>query len=219
MKINSAPRILSTENSLLNEFMRDLRDKGIQKDRLRFRKNIHRVGEILAYEISKDLPFHNQSIHTSLGTKKMDVLREQPVICSVLRAGIPFQSGLLEFFDRSDAAFISAYRRHLNETDFDIIVQYMAAPNLNGSILILADPMIATGKSLVATYHALMKNGTPKTTIIAGLIASKEGLSYVRTELPQAHIYVADCDEELNDHAYIIPGLGDAGDLSFGEKL
>lgn len=219
MKINTSPRILSGENSLLNEFMRDLRDKDIQQDRLRFRKNVQRVGEIMAYEISKELSYHQQTVYSSLGGKKMAVLKEQPVICSVLRAGLPFQNGLLEFFDRSDAAFISAYRRHLNETDFDIVVQYMAAPSLSGRTLILADPMLATGQSLVATYHALLKNGTPKTTIIAGLLASKEGLAHVRKELPKAHVYVADCDDELNEHAYIVPGLGDAGDLSFGEKL
>ncbi len=211
--------ILSEENSLLNEFMRDLRDEEIQKDRLRFRKNIQRVGEILAYEISKTLTFEPSRVHTSLGIKKTMNFDEQPVICSVLRAGIPFQLGLLEFFDRSDAAFISAYRKHHSETEFEIVVQYMATPDLNDRTLILADPMLATGQSLVSTYHALLKNGTPKRLIIAALIGSTEGLEHVKRELPEADIFLADCDPELNEHAYIVPGLGDAGDLAFGEKL
>lgn len=212
-------RLLSSENSLLNEFMRDLRDESIQKDRLRFRKNIQRVGEILAYEISKTLQFSPQDIKTSLGIKTTNLLVEQPIICSVLRAGIPFQSGLLDFFDRADAAFISAFRRHNSETEFNIEVQYMATPNLEGKTLILADPMLASGRSLVETYGALLKNGTPKRTIIASLIASSEGLAYVQKELPHADIFLADCDPHLNTHAYIVPGLGDAGDLAFGEKL
>lgn len=212
-------KILSSENSLINEFMRDLRDENIQKDRLRFRKNIQRIGEIIAYEISKTLTFSPARIQTSLGIKESALFDEQPVLCSVLRAGVPFQLGLLEFFDRSDAAFISAYRKHVSETEFEIVVQYMATPSLEGRTLILADPMLATGRSLVATYHALLKNGKPKRLIIAGLIGSTEGVEFVKKELPEADIFLADCDEELNDHAYIVPGLGDAGDLAFGEKL
>lgn len=212
-------QILSAQNSLLNEFMRDLRDENIQKDRLRFRKNIQRVGEIIAYEISKTLCFTPAKVKSSLGIKKTALFDEQPIICSVLRAGVPFQLGLLEFFDRSDAAFISAYRKHVSETEFEIVVQYMATPSLDGRTLILADPMLATGRSLVATYHALLKNGTPKRLIIASLIGSDEGLAYVQKELPLADIFIADCDAELNDHSYIVPGLGDAGDLAFGEKL
>lgn len=212
-------RLLSSENSLVNEFMRDLRDEHIQKDRLRFRKNIQRVGEILAYEISKTLPFTEKQVKTSLGVKTTELFSEQPVICSVLRAGIPFQLGLLEFFDRADAAFISAYREHKSETEFDIVVQYMATPNLNDRTLILADPMVASGRSLVSTYRALLKNGKPKRVIIASLIGCNEGVSYLQKELPDADIFMADCDAELNEHAYIVPGLGDAGDLAFGEKL
>jgi len=216
---NSSLNILSVQNSLLNEFMRDLRDETIQKDRLRFRKNIQRVGEIVAYEISKTLDFSAASVKSSLGVKETALFDEQPIICSVLRAGVPFQLGLLEFFDRSDAAFISAYRKHISETEFEIIVQYMATPSIEGRTLILADPMLATGRSLVATYHALLKNGTPKRLIIASLIGSDEGIRFVQKELPQADIFIADCDAELNEHSYIIPGLGDAGDLAFGEKL
>ncbi|MDX5319651.1 MAG: uracil phosphoribosyltransferase, partial [Bacteroidota bacterium] len=191
----------------------------IQKDRLRFRKNILRIGEVIAYEISKTLRFRPENIETSLGTKSSSVFAEQPVICSVLRAGLPFQLGLLEFFDRADAAFISAYRRHTSETEFVIVVEYLASPNLNERLLILADPMLATGHSLVATYNALLKNGTPGRVIVAGLIASEAGLNYVREQLPHADIFLADCDPDLNEHAYIVPGLGDAGDLAFGEKL
>src|SRR5690606_21503283 len=148
-------RLLSSEDSLINEFMRDLRDEVIQKDRLRFRKNIQRVGEILAYEISKTLDFTPAEVTSSLGTKKTRLLREQPVVCSVLRAGIPFQNGLMEFFDRSDAAFISAYRKHTSDVAFEIVVQYLATPRLDQRTLILADPMLATGQSLLATFDAL----------------------------------------------------------------
>jgi uracil phosphoribosyltransferase len=215
----SSLRLLSSENSLVNEFMRDLRDEQIQQDRFRFRKNIQRVGEILAYEISKTLPYSEQKVKTSLGVKNTALFSEQPVICSVLRAGIPFQLGLLEFFDRADAAFISAYREHKSETEFDIVVQYMATPDLTGRTLILADPMVATGRSLVSTYHALLKNGKPKRVIIASLIGCDAGVAYLQKELPEADIFMADCDPELNSHSYIVPGLGDAGDLAFGEKL
>ncbi|MBI1223050.1 MAG: uracil phosphoribosyltransferase [Bacteroidetes bacterium] len=211
--------LLSQENSLINEFMRELRDENIQKDRLRFRKNIIRIGEIIAYEISKTLDFEAAEIRTSLGVKTSALLNTQPVICSVLRAGLPFQMGLLEFFDHADSAFISAYRKYSSETEFDIVVQYMATPELNERVLILADPMLATGHSLVSTYHALKKNGKPKRLIIASLIGSKQGLAYVQKEIPEADIFMADCDDILNEHAYIVPGLGDAGDLAFGEKL
>ncbi len=199
--------------------MRDLRDTAIQQDRLRFRRNIERMGELIAYEISKDLTFVPAEVKSSLGVKQTHLLKEYPVICSVLRAGLPFQQGLLNYFDRSDAAFVSAFRKHLSETEFQIEVQYLATPNLKDRVLILADPMMATGQSLVLTHEALLKNGAPKRLIIASLIASKEGLDYVQRHLPHAEIFVGDVDDELNEHAYIIPGLGDAGDLSFGQKL
>lgn len=212
-------KILCDSNSLLKEFMRDLRDEIIQKDRLRFRRNIERVGEILAYEISKDLDYASVNVRSSLGTKSTSLLTNYPVICSVLRAGLPFQQGLLNYFDRSDAAFVSAFRRHISEDAFEIEVQYLATPTLSDRVLILADPMMATGQSLVLTHEALLKNGQPAKLIIASLIASKEGLAYVQEKLPHAEIYIADLDNELDEHAYIVPGLGDAGDLSFGEKL
>ncbi|TNE81701.1 MAG: uracil phosphoribosyltransferase [Bacteroidetes bacterium] len=199
--------------------MRDLRDTAIQKDRLRFRRNIERMGELIAYEISKNLDYTPSEVTSSLGTKQTQLLAEYPVICSVLRAGLPFQQGLLNYFDRSDAAFVSAFRKHISETEFQIEVQYLATPNLKDRVLILADPMMATGQSLVLTHEAILKNGAPKRLIIASLIASKAGLAYVQEHLPQAEIYIGDLDDDLNEHAYIVPGLGDAGDLSFGEKL
>lgn len=211
--------ILCETASLGHEFMRDLRDTVIQRDRLRFRRNIERMGELIAYEISKDLNYSAAEVKSSLGLKKTQLLDEYPVICSVLRAGLPFQQGILNYFDRSDAAFVSAFRKHISDTEFQIEVQYLATPNLKDRVLILADPMMATGQSLVLTHEALLKNGAPKRLIIASLIASKEGLAYVQQHLPQAEIYIGDLDDELNEHAYIIPGLGDAGDLSFGVKL
>jgi uracil phosphoribosyltransferase len=214
----NSPRILSSENSILLEFMRDLRDIDIQQDRLRFRRNIERVGEILAYEISRHLLFKDTEVRSSLGIKQTRTLKDYPVICSVLRAGLPFQNGFLHFFDRSDAAFISAYRKSISETDFEILVEYMASPELQGKTLILTDPMLATGRSLHLTYEALLKNGKPERVIIAALIASKAGIAFIRENIPDAELFIADADNELNDHSYIVPGLGDAGDLAFGQK-
>lgn len=212
---------ISENNSVLNQFLAELRDLGIQKDRMRFRKNIERIGEVLGYELSKTLTYHSKEITTPLGSLKMDLPDENVVICSILRAGIPLHNGLLNYFDRAGSSFISAYRHHPdNEIDFEIVVEYLASPSLENKTLILADPMLATGRSLVSVFEALKKMGTPKEIHLVSVIAATEGIEYVASELPEdTHLWIATIDQELNDHGYIVPGLGDAGDLAFGEKL
>lgn len=206
--------------SILNNFMSELRSVSIQNDMMRFRRNIERIGEILCYEMSKSLNYSENEIITPLGTKKMQLFSNQILLCSILRAGLPLHSGLSNYFDGAQSAFISAFRKHLSETEFEIVVEYLASPSLNDKTLVLADPMLATGRSLVATYQALLKNGTPKETHIVAVIGANEGVEYVNKHLPEnTHLWIASIDEKLNDKGYIIPGLGDAGDLAFGEKL
>ncbi len=212
---------VSENNSVLNQFLAELRDKNIQKDRMRFRKNIERIGEVLGYELSKSLEYHQKEITTPLGSLKMSLPEEDVVICSILRAGIPLHNGLLNYFDRAGSSFISAYRHHPdNEIDFEIVVEYLASPSLENKTLILADPMLATGRSLVSVYEALKKMGTPKEIHLVSVIAATEGIEFVSSGVPEdTHLWIATIDEDLNDHGYIVPGLGDAGDLAFGEKL
>ena len=212
---------LSKQNSILNTFVSEIRDKKIQKDKLRFRRNIERIGEIMAYELSKVLSYASEVIETPLGTCEIDLFKNDIVICSVLRAGIPLHNGLLNYFDASENAFISAYRHHKNNSeDFEIIVEYLACPNLENKTLILADPMLATGKSLVTTFEALKPFGMPKKIHLMSIIGSKTGVGYVSQHVPEnTHLWIAAIDNNLNNYGYIIPGLGDAGDLAFGEKL
>lgn len=212
---------LSLQNSILNTFISEIRDTAIQKDRLRFRRNIERIGEILGYEMSKVLNYSPSEIRTPLGTCKMDSIKNDIVLCSILRAGIPLHNGLLNYFDSAENAFISAYRHHPNNSDeFEIIVEYLACPNLENKTLILADPMLATGRSMVTTFEALKSFGTPKDIHIISTIGAQEGVDYVQNYFPKdTHLWIATIDKTLNDKGYIVPGLGDAGDLSFGEKL
>lgn len=212
---------VSENNSVLNQFLAELRDVGIQKDRMRFRKNIERIGEVLGYELSKTLPYHSKEVTTPLGSLKMNLPEENVVICSILRAGIPLHNGLLNYFDGAGSSFISAYRHHPdNEIDFEIVVEYLASPSLENKTLILADPMLATGRSLVSVFEALKKMGTPREVHLVSVIAATEGIDYVASELPEdTHLWIATIDQQLNDHGYIVPGLGDAGDLAFGNKL
>lgn len=210
---------LSAQNSLINQFVAELRNVNQQKDRLRFRKNIERIGEICAYEISKTLPWTTQTITTPLGKKEMPVLAEQPVLATILRAGLPMHQGINNYFSEADNCFISAFRKHHPDGSFEIVVEYLAAPDLNNRIVILADPMLATGQSVVLAHQAMLRNGTPRELHIVNLIGSNAGVAYVQQHLPHAHIWIAAIDDELNDHGYIVPGLGDAGDLAFGEKL
>ncbi|AXP80569.1 Uracil phosphoribosyltransferase [Mariniflexile rhizosphaerae] len=212
---------ISQQNSILNTFISEIRDVSIQKDRMRFRRNIERIGEIMGYEMSKVLSYRATSVETPLGTSSIDVLENDIVLCSILRAGVPLHNGLLNYFDAAENAFISAYRHHKHNTEsFEIIVEYLACPNLEGKTLILADPMLATGQSMVTTFEALKPFGTPKAIHLVSVIGAQEGITYVENHFDAStHLWITTIDDTLNDKGYIVPGLGDAGDLAFGEKL
>ena len=208
-------------NSILNKFIAEIRDVSIQKDSLRFRRNIERIGEVLGYELSKFISYNNRSIITPLGIKNVHLPINKIVICSVLRAGLPLHQGLLNYFDDSENAFISAYRHHPNQdNNFEIKVEYFAAPSLKGKTLLLADPMLATGQSLVAVYEAIKKQRVIDDIHIVAIIASTEGIDFIKSHFPEhTHLWIAAIDDELDSKGYIVPGLGDAGDLAFGSKL
>lgn len=212
---------LSLQNTVLNTFISELRDVNIQKDRMRFRRNIERIGEVLGYEMSKVLNYKSISVETPLGITRMNVLENDLVLCSILRAAIPLHNGLLNYFDTAENAFISAYRHHKNDSkNFEIVVEYLTCPNLEGKTLILADPMVATGQSMAATFEALKPFGTPKEIHLVSVIGAQEGLDFIEKHFDAStHLWIATVDEKLNDKGYILPGLGDAGDLCYGEKL
>tara|TARA_R110000868_G_scaffold393655_1_gene664747 strand:+ start:175 stop:834 length:660 start_codon:yes stop_codon:yes gene_type:complete len=212
---------ISLENSILNNFISEIRHVEIQKDSMRFRRNIERIGEILGYEMSKSLSYNTEPIETPLGTCAINFPENEIVLCSILRAGVPLHNGLLNYFDTAENAFISAYRHHKhNPESFEIIVEYLACPNLENKTLVLADPMLATGQSMVATFEALKPFGTPKEIHLISVIGAQEGVDFVKQNFDDnTHLWIAAIDETLNDKGYIIPGLGDAGDLAFGKKL
>lgn len=213
---------LSKTSSVLNNFLSELRDKEVQKDSMRFRRNIERVGEILAYEMSKSMATETVETETPLGKKHIELIRDNPVICSILRAGLPLHHGLLNYFDKAENAFISAFRKHnvQNPEEFEIVVEYVACPKLDDKVLILADPMLASGRSIHLTYEALLSNGAPREIHLVSVIGSVPGLDYVKNRFPEnTHLWIAAVDEHLDKNSYIVPGLGDAGDLAFGEKL
>ncbi len=212
---------LLNTNSIANRFIAQLRDVKVQSDRMRFRRNIERLGEILAYELSKELDYAQKEVKTPLGTKKVEIPRNEIVICSILRAGLPLHQGLLNYFDEAENSFISAYRHHPdNDEKFEILVEYLASPSLKDKTLILADPMLATGSSFVNVMEALKSMGTPAKIHLVSVIGSEEGIEYLKKEFPEnSKLWVATVDKELNDHGYIVPGLGDAGDLCYGTKL
>jgi uracil phosphoribosyltransferase len=212
---------LSLQNSVLNTFVSEIRDVKIQKDSLRFRRNIERIGEILGYEMSKVLSYRKSKVITPLGASKTNLIDGDIVLCSVLRAGIPLHNGLLNYFDAAENAFISAYRHHKhNPESFEIIVEYLACPNLENKTLILADSMLATGQSMVAAFKALKPFGVPKEIHLVSIIGATEGVAFIQDYFDdKSHLWIAAIDEHLNDKSYIVPGLGDAGDLAFGEKL
>ena len=212
--------ILNEQNSIINQFISEIRDEEIQKDRMRFRRNIERIGEIAAYELSKTLEWINKEVTTPLGVAVVPVLKEQPVLATILRAGLPLHQGLLNYFDHADNAFISAYRKHHKDGSFDIHLEYVSSPEMDNRILILSDPMLATGQSIVKTIKALFEKGKPSHIHIVAAIASTEGIEHVKKHLPDdVTLWVGAVDEELTAQAYIVPGLGDAGDLSFGIKV
>lgn len=211
--------ILTDQSSIANQFLSELRDKDIQKDRMRFRKNLERLGEVLAYEISKTLEFKTIVVETPLAKTSIRVPSNPPVIVAVLRASLPFYQGFLNFFDKSESGFIGAFRKEEGE-EISINLGYHASPDLNGKDVILADPMLATGKSLITSIKTLLNHGRPKMIHIAAAFASPEGISYLESNLQIPYqIWLGALDEKLNSNFYIIPGLGDAGDLAFGEKL
>lgn len=212
--------ILDAETTILNTFISQIRDSEIQKDSMRFRRNIERIGEMMAVEISRTLTYKDKTVTTVLGSKEMLLPTNEMVVCSILRAGLPLHRGILNYFDDAGSAFISAYRKHKNDVEFEIEVEYFASPSLENKTLVLADPMLATGQSLVSVFEGLRNHGTPKEIHLACVIGSKEGLEYIADKFPaNTHLWIATVDDKLNDKGYIVPGLGDAGDLAFGTKL
>ncbi|MBL7751540.1 MAG: uracil phosphoribosyltransferase [Chitinophagaceae bacterium] len=210
---------LSEQHSLISNWVAELRDVEIQGDRLRFRQNLERIGEVAAYEISKTLPWIEKEVQTPLGSSPSKILKEQPVLATILRAGLPLHNGLLHFFDRADNAFIAAYRKHQKDGSFEISLEYLSSPDLENRILIISDPMLATGSSLVKTIHLMKEEGNPKEIHIVCAIACTVGIEYVRRESPGVKIWCGDIDDELTAKGYIVPGLGDAGDLAYGAKV
>lgn len=210
---------LSLTPSVFATFLAELRDCTIQQDPMRFRRNLERVAEILGYELSKQLEYTETSVTTPLGEANVHLLKQQPVLATILRAGLPMHNGLLNVFDRAESAFVSAYRKHTTAEDFDIQVEYLAAPDIEGKTLIISDPMLATGSSMVMVYKALLKQGKPLRTHVVSAIAAPEALEFVKTHLPDnTTIWVGAIDRELTAQSYIVPGLGDAGDLAYGVK-
>ena len=213
--------ILAQGNSLINQFISELRDKEIQKDSARFRRNMERIGEVFAYEISKTLEYKPKEITTPLGISKMKIPVCQIVNATILRAGLPLHNGILNYFDRSENAFISAHRKYHKDGTFTIQFEHLSSPEIEGKILILSDPMLASGASMEIAYKALMERGTPKHTHIVTIIGSNQGINYVKKHINMKNvtIWAGDVDDELTSKSYIVPGLGDAGDLAYGNKI
>jgi uracil phosphoribosyltransferase len=212
---------LERTDSVFNQYMAELRDAVIQQDRMRFRRNLERIGEVMAYEISKAFDYDDEEVTTPLGIKQIRTMHEQPVIATILRAGLPFHNGMLSMFDQADSAFIAAYRKYdKNEEDSEIRVEYYSSPDIENRILILCDPLLATGESIVKTLNGLMDDMMPKEIHIAVAVASQDGLDYVERTMSRlpVTIWVGSIDEELTARAYVVPGIGDVGDLAYGEK-
>ncbi|HMO33594.1 MAG TPA: uracil phosphoribosyltransferase [Lacibacter sp.] len=209
---------LSEQHSLLSNWVAEIRDTSVQNDRMRFRRNLERIGEIAAYEISKVLSWKEAEITTPLGISVCRVLEQQPVLATILRAGLPLHQGMLNYFDKADNAFISAYRKHHRDGSFEISLDYVSCPSLEGRVVIISDPMLATGSSLVKTIQYLRDEGQPLEIHIVCAIACTVGIEYVRRNQPEVKIWCGAVDEELTAKGYIVPGLGDAGDLAYGEK-
>jgi uracil phosphoribosyltransferase len=212
---------INQTSSILNTFIAEMRDSKIQVDSLRFRRNMERIGEIFAYEISKTLTYKTQEVQTPLGIATQKLPTENIVLASILRAGVPLHTGILNYFDRAENAFVSAYRKYTDDGHFDIHIEYISGPDLTGKTLILADPMLATGSSLELAYNALKANGKPAHVHLVSIVASQAGVDYIQNMLQDEDVtlWVAAVDEELNAKSYIVPGLGDAGDLAYGVKL
>jgi uracil phosphoribosyltransferase len=214
-------KILGNNQSILDQYLSEIRDVVIQKDPLRFRENMYRIGEIFAYEISKTLKFEVAEVNTPLGVAKVPTLQSQPVLATILRAGLSVHNGLLKIFDRGENCFISAYRKYTEEGDFEIEFEYMASPSLDDKVVILSDPMLASGKSMEIAYHALFSKGSPSHIHLVSIISSVQGVNYLIDKIRAENVtlWLGAIDEGLNTHSYIVPGLGDAGDLAYGEKI
>lgn len=210
----------SESHSIYSKFLSELRDVSIQKDSMRFRRNLERLGEIAAYEISKELDYRQFDITTPLGVSKMNLSEEPIVLATILRAGLPLHHGMLNYYDNAENCFISAYRKHTTNEDFEVEIEYLSSPDLTGKTIILNDPMLASGKSMVLAYKALIKNGIPKKIHVVSVIASRQGVNFVKNNLPEnTTIWLGAIDDIMTSESYIVPGLGDAGDLAFGSKL
>ncbi len=214
-------KILGNNHTILDQYLAELRDVSIQTDPLRFRENLYRIGEIFAYEISKHMQFILSDVQTPLGIAKVPTIKRQPVLATILRAGLPMHNGLLKIFDRAENCFISAFRKYTEEGEFEIEFEYMASPSLNNKVVILSDPMLASGRSMEIGYHALFSKGTPEHVHLAAIISSREGVEYVAEKLKDKNVtlWLGAIDAEMDSHSYIVPGLGDAGDLAYGEKI
>jgi uracil phosphoribosyltransferase len=206
--------------SLVSQYLAEMRDISVQSDRLRFRRNLERLGEIFAYEISKTLEYKKLAVTTPLGVEaECGVIAEQIVLATIFRAGVPFHQGFLRYFDNAENAFVSAYRKYKEKENFDILIEYLASPRLDGKTLILCDPMLATGASMELSYKALLTKGAPAKLHVASVIASQQAVDYMQSVMPaEAELWVGVIDDRINDHSYIVPGLGDAGDLAYGTK-
>ncbi|MGE0018762.1 MAG: uracil phosphoribosyltransferase [Draconibacterium sp.] len=214
-------KILGNNHSILDQYLSEIRDEVIQKDPMRFRENMYRIGEIFAYEISKTLEFEVADVTTPLGVAKVPVLKQQPVLATILRAGLSVHNGLLKIFDKGENCFISAYRKYSEEGDFEIEFEYMASPSLDNKVVILSDPMLASGKSMEIGYHALFSKGTPSHVHLVSIISSRKGVNYIIDKIRAENVtlWLGAIDEGMTPHSYIVPGLGDAGDLAYGEKI
>ncbi|MDB4088945.1 uracil phosphoribosyltransferase [Flavobacteriales bacterium] len=209
----------SKSKTILNTFLRELRDVTIQDDSMRFRRNLERIGEIIAYEISKTLEYESLEINTPLAKSKANLPTEQPVIATILRAGLPLHNGVLNYFDKAENTFISAYRKHGDQNNFEVEIEYLASPNIDGKTLILCDPMLATGSSMVLAFKAILEKGTPKKIHVVSVVASKTGIDFCLKNMPsEVDYWIGAIDKTLDSKSYIVPGLGDAGDLAYGIK-
>ncbi len=212
---------LSEQESILNHFIREIRDVNLQNDSMRFRRNLERIGEVFAYEISKRMHFYTEDITTPLGISKEKLISEKLVLATILRAGLPFHQGFLNYFDQSENAFISAYRKHGKKDEFKVIIEYISCPEIHNKTIILCDPMLASGISMVLALEAILAKGNPNHVHLVSVIASKDGVNYLRQNAPlkEFTLWTAAIDEEMTHQSYIVPGLGDAGDLAFGKKI
>ncbi len=216
MKIN----IINTSDSVVNQYLKELRSVAIQTDSMRFRLNITRISELMAYEISKMLNYSTEQVQTPLGMADVNIATDQIVIATVFRAGLPMHTGFLNIFDSAESGFVSAFRKYTDNEHFEIHTEYLASPDLTGKTLILTDTMLATGSSMYVALQALLNNGKPARVILASVLGTPKAISYLESNLgDSAELWIAAVDDQLNEHSYIVPGLGDAGDLAFGEKL